>query len=353
MAETNYKLTDLFRDAVKRKASDLHLVGGEPPVYRIDGELRVADSTPLTGELIRDLAFSLLNPLQASRFERFLELDFGYTMKGLNRFRINLRWQQGQVSLTARVIPGIIPQPDSIRFTETLYSLTHLLNGLVLVTGPARSGKSTTLATMVDIINTERSAHIITIEDPIEFLHTPKKSLIEQREVHLDTRTFANGIKYSLRQDPDILMVGEMRDMETMQAALTAAETGHLVFSTLHTRSAIECIDRIVDLFPPHQQHQVRSQLASVLRCVISQQLLPAARGGLVVAREILLNTSAVENLIRDNDLRQVYSQMQMGIREGMRTMNMAIDELKQLRLITEEVAQNRKGRELFDQRFY
>lgn len=349
----SYTLTDLFREAVKRKASDLHLIANQPPVFRVDGELQRFDGPELTPETTKDLSFSLLTPAQARRFESFQELDFGYAMKGGSRFRINLRWQQQFVSLTARVIPSTTPEPESIGLNETIYGLTHLFDGLILVTGHAGSGKSTTLAAMIDIINTERSAHIITIEDPIEFLHKPKKSIIEQREVHADTKSFANGVKYSLRQDPDVILVGEMRDVETMQAVLTAAETGHLVLSTLHTRSAVESIDRILDLFPPHHQAQVRKQLSNVLRCVISQVLLPARRGGRVAAREILINNHAIENLIRDNDLQQLYSHMQMGIREGMCTMNMALEELRQIGAITDEVAKNRKGMEFLDQRFY
>lgn len=347
------KLTDLFREAIKRKASDLHLIAGQAPVFRIDGELQTFDGPTLTPELTKDLSFSMLSPAQARRFERFRELDFSYSLKDVHRFRLNLRWQQGLVSLTARLIPTTIPKPEAIGFTETIYQLTHLLDGLILVTGPAGSGKSTTLAAMVDIINTERSAHILTVEDPIEFVHAAKKSFVEQREVYSDTNSFANGVKYALRQDPDVILVGEMRDQETIQAALTAAETGHLVLSTLHTRNAVESIDRIVDLFPPHHQHQIRGQLANVLRSVIAQQLLPGRRGGRVAAREILINNSAVENLIRDNDERQIYSHMQMGFRDGMRTMNMALEELRQLRLISDETAKNRKVRELTDQRYY
>lgn len=349
----HYKLTDLFREAIRRKASDLHLIAGQPPVLRIDGDLVALGEVLLSPEEAKDLAFSLLSPAQARRFETYLELDFGYTFRGTNRFRINLRWQQQRVSLTTRVIPAAIPRADAIGLTETIYGLTHLLDGLILVTGHAGCGKSTTLAAMIDIINLERSAHIITIEDPIEYLHKPKKSIIEQREVHVDTRSFANAVKYSLRQDPDVILVGEMRDVETMQAVLTAAETGHLVLSTLHTRNAVESIDRILDLFPPHHQTQVRKQLSNVLRAVISQVLLPARRGGRVAAREILINNHAIENLIRENDLQQLYSHMQMGVREGMRTMNMAIEELRVLGAITDEVARNRKGEELFDQHYY
>jgi twitching motility protein PilT len=245
--------------------------------------------------------------------------------------------------MTARIIPYHIPKPDDIGINETMYGLTHLVDGLVLVTGPAGSGKSTTLATMVDIINTERSAHIITVEDPIEYIHHPKRSLIEQREVHDDTRSFENGVKYALRQDPDVLLVGEMRDRETMQAVLTAAETGHLVFSTLHTRNAPETIDRIIDLYPPFQQHQIRQQLASVLRAVITQSLLPCKRGGRVAAREILVVSHAIANLIRDNDIAQIPSHMQMGVREGMRTMNASLDELQKSGMISDIVARNRK----------
>ncbi len=354
MAEAKgYKLTDLLKEAVRRGASDLHCIAGRPPILRVDGDLVALPGEPFAAEETRDLSFSLLNPMQAKRFEGFRELDVAYAMKGVGRFRINLRWQQRAVSLTARVIPSVIPKPDDIGLTEPIYGLTHIMDGLILVTGPAGSGKSTTLATMIDIINTERSAHIITIEDPIEFVYKPKKSLIEQREVNSDTRSFANGVKYSLRQDPDVVLVGEMRDMETMQAALTAAETGHLVLSTLHTRNAVETIDRIIDLFPPYHQGQIRTQLASVLRAVIAQLLVPAKHGGRIAAREILLVNQAVANLIRENEIAQIRSHMQMSARDGMQTMAMNIEHLRTAGKIDDLVARNRIGNEFSSQRYY
>lgn len=353
MAEVAYKLTDLLKEGVQRNASDLHLVAGEPPMFRVDGELVADGPRRLTGEETRDLSFSLLSPIQAKRFDAFKELDFAYTLKNIARFRVNLRWQQRQVSFTARIIPTTVPRPEEIGISESIYGLTHMVDGLILVTGHAGSGKSTTLASMVDIINTERASHIITIEDPIEFVHTPKKALIEQREVGVDTRSFANGVKYSLRQDPNVVLVGEMRDLETMQAVLTAAETGHLVLSTLHTRSAAESIERIIDLFPPHHQEQIRTQLSTVLRAVISQVLLPAKRGGRVAAREVLLVNHAVANLIRENEVGQIRSQMQMARREGMQTMDMAIESLRAAGVIDDLVARNRGGKGSELRRFY
>lgn len=347
------KLTELLKEAGRRRASDLHLIAGVPPVLRIDGELYSMSNTPLSAEEARSLSYSLLTPGQVKRFEHAKELDFGYSMKGSWRFRMNLRWQQRQVSLTARLIPTVVPKPVDIGVTETMYGLTHLMDGLILVTGPAGAGKSTTLASMIDIINTERSAHIITIEDPIEFLHPAKKSIIEQREVFVDTRSYADAVKFSLRQDPDVLLVGEMRDLETMQAVLTAAETGHLVLSTLHTRSAAESIDRIVDVFPPHQQNQIRIQLASVLRATISQVLLPGRRGGRIAAREIMIVNHAISNLIRQNDISQVYSHIQMGSAQGMCTMNMAVEELRKQGEIGDITARNRTSQEFTNHRFF
>lgn len=354
MAEkARYKLTDLLHEALRRGASDLHLLAGHPPVFRIDGELTTAASPPAPASEVKELSCSTLSATQAKRFELLRELDIGYALKDLARFRINLRWQQGSVSMTARVIPKIIPKAEEIGMSEVLYGLTHLVDGLVLVTGPAGSGKSTTLATMVDIINTERSAHIITIEDPIEFLHASKKSIVEQREVGTDTRSFASAVKYSLRQDPDVVLVGEMRDLPTVQAVLTAAETGHLVLSTLHTRSARESIERILDIFPPHHQAQVRTQLANVLRAVVSQTLLPAVHGGRIVARELLLATHPVANLIRDNEMAQIPSHMQMAQREGMQSMESAVAKLYRDGKISQVVAKNRLGKEYGSHRYY
>lgn len=348
----NIKLTDLLQEAVQRRASDLHLLANEPPTFRVDGGLTVFEETPLAPETVRDLAMSLLTPYQVKRFQEYKELDFSYVMRDVGRFRINVRWQQRFVSFSARIIPTTIPKADNLGFNEVLYQLTHLMDGLVLLTGPAGSGKSTTLAAMIEIINTERSAHVITIEDPVEFVYEPKKSIIEQREVYVDTRSFANGVKYVLRQDPDVILVGEMRDLETTQAVITAAETGHLVFSTLHTRSAVDSIHRIIDLFPPHHQTQVRLQLASTLRAVVTQQLLPQQQGGRVAAREILIVNQAVSNLIRENEISQIHSQMQMGLQEGMQTMDVALERLREAGLIDDRVARHRRGNERLSQRY-
>ncbi len=354
MAEkTRYKLTDLLHEALRRGASDLHLLADHPPVFRIDGELTSATTPPVSASEVKELSCSILSAAQAKRFELLRELDIGYALKDAARFRINLRWQRGNVSMTARVIPKVIPKAEEIGMNEVMYGLTHLVDGLILVTGPAGSGKSTTLATMVDIINTERSAHIITVEDPVEFIHVSKKSIVEQREVGTDTRSFANAVKYSLRQDPDVVLVGEMRDLATVQAVLTAAETGHLVLSTLHTRSARESIERILDIFPPHHQNQVRVQLANVLRAIVSQALLPAVHGGRVVARELLLVTHPVTNLIRDSEMAQIPSHMQMAQREGMQLMESAVAELYRDGKISQVVARNRLGKEYGSHRYY
>jgi twitching motility protein PilT len=254
-----------------------------------------------------------------------------------------LHYQEGKIALTARLIPKNILAPDELMFDEIIYKLTHLKDGLILVTGPSGSGKSTTLACMVNIINKERRSHIITIEDPIEYLFIEEQSIIEQRELGHDTESYASALKYALRQDPNIIMLGEMRDQETIAAALTAAETGHLVFSTLHTSTASETISRIVDAFPAHQQQQILNQLASSLRAVIAQQLVPKINGGRVAAREILINNSAITNLIRHGQIGQIYSAIQTSRKDGMITMNKAIDELLNQGLISEDVARNRK----------
>lgn len=350
---TTYKLTDLLKEAVARRASDLHLIAGTPPLLRVDGELMPVDGAQLTRDDTRDLAFSLLSADQARRFTALRELDCAYAPQALGRFRVNVRWQQGAVSMSARVIPAKIPDAAAIGLNETIYGLTHLMDGLILVTGPAGSGKSTTLACMIEIINTERNAHILTVEDPIEFVYAPRKSVIEQREVGSDTRSFARAVKYSLRQDPDVVLVGEMRDRQTVQAVLSAAETGHLVLSTLHTRGAAESVTRIIDLFPPHQQQQVRLQLASVLRAVLAQMLLPSQHGGRVAAREVLLVNKAVSTLIHDNDIGQIASQMQLGVRTGMQTMRGAVEQLRAADLISDMVAKNRAGDELSEHRYY
>lgn len=320
----------------------MHLVAGSVPALRIDGELARLDQGVIKDSDLKEAIFSLIDKRTKERFKRKRELDFSKEFFGC-RFRVNLHYQEGKVGLTARFVSKTVPKPEEIEFNETMNQLTRLSDGLVLVTGPSGCGKSTTLAAMVDVINKERKAHIITIEDPIEYLFEEKQSIIEQREVGYDTKTFANALKYALRQDPNVIMVGEMRDIETIAAALTAAETGHLVISTLHTITAPEAVARIVDVFPVHHQQQILFQLSSVLRAVISQQLLPRATGGRIVAREIMINNRAVANLIRRNQLEQIYSVLQTGQKEGMITMNKAIDNLFKKGLITEETVKNRK----------
>lgn len=331
-----------FKQAIEQNASDLHLAAGSIPALRIGGDLIKLNHEVIADEYLRQAIFSLIDKKTRERFERRRELDFSQEFFGC-RFRINLHYQEGKIGLTARLVSKTIPSPEELDFNETIYSLTHLKDGLILVTGPSGSGKSTTLACMINIINQERRAHIVTIEDPIEYLFTEEQSIIEQRELGHDTRSFASALKYALRQDPNVIMLGEMRDIETISAALTAAETGHLVISTLHTSTAAETISRIIDVFPSHQQQQILNQLASTLRAVIAQQLLSKRGGGRVAAREIMINNSAVANLIRRSQMGQIYSVIQTSQREGMVTMNKAIDRLLEADLVSEDVARNSK----------
>ncbi len=336
-------LKSYFKEAIKQDASDLHLIGGEFPMLRVEGELKeLADKTLDNEVLLREIE-KLLTKEQQSRFATEKELDISYAIDE-TRFRVNLHWQSGNVGLSARVVLAEIPTPEDLRFEPSLLEMTNLLDGLVLLTGPTGCGKTTTIASMLEEINKSRKAHIITIEDPIEFMFKDKKSLIEQREVGADTNSFANALKYVLRQDPNIIFVGEMRDPETIATVLTAAETGHLVFSTLHTPSAAEAIERIVDVFEGSKQKQVLIQLSAVLRGVVAQQLLPSKDGGRVPAREVLINTPAVANLIRNNEISQLKSAIQTGAKEGMDTMENSVKKLLKEGWITEEVAENRMG---------
>ncbi len=331
-----------FKETIDRKASDLHLVAGSIPALRIGGDLvPLASEVINNGELVEGLKSFISQKLWDS-FEERKSADFSHDFFG-SRFRINVHYQEGRIGISARLIPSKTFNPKEIRFNETIYNLTHLRDGLILVTGPSGSGKSTTVATMVDIINSERRAHIITIEDPIEYLFQEKQSIIEQRELGSDTLSFSSALKYALRQDPNVIMVGEMRDLETISAALTAAETGHLVISTLHTPSAPETVARIVDIFPNYKQQQILIQLSSTLRAVVAQQLIPKIDGGMVVAREMLVNTRAVASLIRRNQIEQMYSVIQTSKKDGMVTMNTSIDQLKKEGIISEDMAQNRK----------
>jgi twitching motility protein PilT len=335
-------ISSYFKQAIEQKASDLHLAAGSIPALRIGGELVKLDQDIIKNEELEPAIAALIDKKTMEKFARHRELDFSQEFFG-SRFRVNLHYQEGKIGLTARLVPKDVPAPNELMFDEVIYKLTHLKDGLILVTGPSGSGKSTTLACMVNIINKERRSHVITIEDPIEYLFTEEQSIIEQRELGHDTESYASALKYALRQDPNIIMLGEMRDQETIAAALTAAETGHLVLSTLHTSTAAETISRIVDVFPAHQQQQILNQLASTLRAVVAQQLLPKVGGGRVVAREILINNSAIANLIRRGQMGQIYSAIQTNRKEGMITMNKTIDELLAQGLISNDVARNRK----------
>lgn len=330
-----------FKSALKSNASDVHLVAGNKPSLRVQGVLEVIDEIILESADLEAAIFSLMTQENVEKFKKDKELDFALDIAG-GHFRINLHQQEGKIGLTARIVPEKIPTPKEIGFDETLYQLSHLNQGLILVTGPSGSGKSTTLAVMIDLINKERKAHIITIEDPIEFQFKEQRSIIEQRELGRDTKSFDEALKRALRQDPNVIMVGEMRDLETVSATLTAAETGHLVLSTLHTNAAAETIERVIDMFPADHQQQVLQQLSSVLRAVISQQLLPKKDGGVVVAREILINTPAVANLIREDKIAQIPSAIQTGRSEGMITMGAAIKNLYEQGIITKRIFENR-----------
>ncbi|MEK7508282.1 MAG: PilT/PilU family type 4a pilus ATPase [Patescibacteria group bacterium] len=330
-----------FEYAVKKGASDLHLVGGEKPMIRVNGELEEVEAKVLPLGELKEQIFSLLDKEQKDRFGAELELDFGLSIDGV-RFRINLHQQEGKIGLAARLIPEEIPSAKDLDFLPAMLELPKLHDGLILVTGPTGCGKSTTIAAMIELINQERNAHIVTIEDPIEFVFKDKKSLIEQREVGVDTKSFPEALKRVLRQDPNVIYVGEMRDPETISAALTAAETGHLVFSTLHTPNAAEAVERIVGVFDGFKQKQVLVQLAAVLRAVVAQILLPGIKGGRVAAREILVNTPAVANLIRENKVAQIDSVIQTGAKDGMVTLANAIQELIKNGLVDKEAAKQR-----------
>ncbi len=333
---------ELLKSLVEIGGSDLHLTVGLPPSVRIHGEIHHLEDFPvLTSKDTRILIYSVMTDAQKHKFEEFMEMDFSFGIKGLSRFRANVFMQKGAVAGVFRVVPYEILTFEQLGLPRVVRELTKKPNGLILVTGPTGSGKSTTLATMIDTINKERREHIITIEDPIEFVHNHKMCVVNQREVFADTQSFANALKYSLRQDPDVVLVGELRDLETIETALRVAETGHLVFATLHTNSAIQTINRIIDVFPPHQQQQVRTQLSFVLEGVLCQTLLKKASGnGRAMAMEILIPTPAIRNLIRENKLHQIYSQMQIGQSKfGMQTLNQSLFSLYKSGKITLESA--------------
>jgi twitching motility protein PilT len=341
---TDVSIRALLEEMIQKGASDLHLTVGERPKLRIDGEL-IDASTPraLQPRDTLTLAYSILTEQQKKRFETDDELDFSFGIQNLSRFRGNCFKQRGCIAMALRQIPYEIKTLDQLGLPPVVKKLAERPRGLVLVTGPTGSGKSTTLAAMLDKINSERNSHILTVEDPIEFLHSHKHCTVNQREVGTDTQTFAQALKYALRQDPDVILVGEMRDLETIAAALTIAETGHLVLATLHTNSAAESINRIIDAFPSHQQAQIRAQLAFVLEGVVTQTLLPKARGtGRVCASELMICTPAIRALIRDEKIHQIYSLMQAGKKHGMQTMNDSLQQLYLRREVTMEEALRR-----------
>jgi twitching motility protein PilT len=338
-------ISTYLEEAAKARASDVHLVSGQLPMMRVDGELGAMDDKPLPEKELESEIGSLLTADQKARYEDTLELDMSYSV-GEARFRVNVHQQEGAIGLAARLIPKEIPSPEALRFEPQLQGMTQLLDGLVLVVGPTGHGKSTTIASMIEEINKSRKAHIITIEDPVEFLFQEKQSLIEQREIGVDTKSFAEALKHVLRQDPNVILVGEMRDPETIATVLTAAETGHLVFSTLHTSSAAEAVERIVDVFEGSRQKQVLTQLGVVMRAIIAQQLLPAKGGGRVAAREILVNTPAIASLIKENNIAQIRSAIQTGAKDGMVTMENSVKGLLEADLIDEEIAARRVGRQ-------
>jgi twitching motility protein PilT len=334
-------LPELLQTLVDVNGSDLHLTTQTPPQIRVHGKLQMLDLPPLGPAETKGLAYSVLTDSQKKRFEETLELDFSFGIRGLARFRCNVFNQRGAVAAVYRVIPEKIKGFDELMLPPVLATLADRPRGLVLVTGPTGSGKSTTLAAMIDKINTERREHILTIEDPIEYIHQHKGCLVNQREVHSDTHGFAAALRAALREDPDIVLIGELRDLETIESALRIAETGHLTFATLHTNSAAQTINRIIDVFPAHQQGQIRTQLSLVLEGIVCQALMPRADGqGRVMSLEVLIPTPAIRNLIRDDKVHQIYSTMQTGQEKfGMQTMNQSLATLYQKRLITLEAA--------------
>ncbi|MBI4125942.1 MAG: PilT/PilU family type 4a pilus ATPase [Deltaproteobacteria bacterium] len=319
-------LKQLLTLAVERKASDLHLNVGVPPTLRIDGKLVSVDSTPCTPQETQTICFECLNQDQTSRLDNDRSIDLSFGLEGIARFRANIFWSLDNVAGAFRVVPYAIPTPEDLGLPATAVKLADKPRGLVLVTGPTGSGKTTTLAALIQHINQARAEHILTIEDPIELLYEQNKSIINQLEVGRDAKNFGQALKYTLRQDPNVVLIGEMRDFETIQSAITIAETGHLVFATLHTNTATQTIDRIIDVFPPNQQPQVRTQLSFILEGILCQQLLPKVGGGRSLALEILIPTPGIRNLIREGKTHQLVSQMQMGQQQsGMMTMDQAL----------------------------
>ena len=346
-------LKELLKSSIEHNASDLHLTENTPPILRIDGRLtKIEKHAPLTRDELKKGIYEILTDLQKEKFERDKELDFSLALQGLERFRVNVHIQKGSIEAAFRRIPLYVPTIDELGLPSAIIDFARRPSGLVLITGPTGSGKTTTLASMINIINEERACMIISIEDPIEYVHKNKNAVIKQREVYSDTNSFAEALKRCLRQDPDVIVVGEMRDLETISTALTAAETGHLVLATLHTPDAAQTVERIIDVFPSHQQQQVRLQLSACLQGVASQILIPRAEGkGRVLASEILVATPAIRNLIREQAVEQIPTSIQTGIQYGMHTMDMSLKILYTEGIITyEEAISQVRNKEEFQQ---
>ncbi|MFB8830691.1 type IV pilus twitching motility protein PilT [Azotobacter sp. CWF10] len=335
-------ITELLAFSAKQGASDLHLSAGLPPMIRVDGDVRRINLPPMDHKQVHALIYDIMNDKQRKDYEEFLETDFSFEVPGVARFRVNAFNQNRGAGAVFRTIPSRVLSMDDLGMGEVFKRITEVPRGLVLVTGPTGSGKSTTLAAMLDYLNANKHHHILTIEDPIEFVHESKKCLINQREVHRDTLGFAEALRSALREDPDVILVGEMRDLETIRLALTAAETGHLVFGTLHTTSAAKTIDRVVDVFPAEEKSMVRSMLSESLQAVISQTLLKKVGGGRVAAHEIMIGTPAIRNLIREDKVAQMYSAIQTGGSIGMQTLDMCLKSLLSRGMITRESAREK-----------
>jgi twitching motility protein PilT len=337
-------ITQLLAFGVEQGASDCHLSAGEPPMLRVNGDLKKLEYSPLTQEQVHSLVYDVMNDSQRKKFEENHECDFSFELGGIARFRVNVFIQRKGEAAVFRTIPTKIITLDDLGMPPILRQLCDREKGLVLVTGPTGSGKSTTLAAMIDDINNDFEGHILTVEDPIEFVHQSKKCLVNQRELGPHTHSFANALRAALREDPDIILVGELRDLDTIQLALTAAETGHLVFATLHTSSAPKTVDRIIDVFPPNQQAQIRAQFAESIEAVITQTLLKKKGGGRVAALEIMVGTTAVRNLIREGKIHQIPGTMQVSKKDGMQTMDMALLDVVARGLVTKDEAQSRSA---------
>lgn len=335
-------ITELLAFSAKQGASDLHLSAGLPPMIRVDGDVRRINLPAMDHKSVHGLIYEIMNDKQRKDFEEFLETDFSFEVPGVARFRVNAFNHNRGAGAVFRTIPSKVLTMEELGMGQVFRDICAVPRGLVLVTGPTGSGKSTTLAAMVDFINDSKYEHILTIEDPIEFVHESKKCLVNQREVHRDTHGFAEALRSALREDPDIILVGEMRDLETIRLALTAAETGHLVFGTLHTTSAAKTIDRVVDVFPANEKSMVRSMLSESLQAVVSQTLLKRVGGGRVAAHEIMRGTPAIRNLIREDKVAQMYSSIQTGSAAGMQTMDQCLADLVERRVINKDVAREK-----------